>query len=240
VPHESGRITTVTQSDLDLVKRAMVAVTSNPSGTAYQVFRNAPYVVGGKTGTAQVFSLQGQKYHGGALAEHLRDHSLFIAFAPADHPQIAVALIVENGGWGASVAAPIVRSVLDYYLLQRNKPGVLQAAVATAASATQAASEPAIGQTTAAQPASAVTPVTVAPGFKPLPLPEVPASATAAPAPSAAVSQPVSQPAPPQPAPTPPKPHTGSDEALAPARDNRAVRTSGTASAMPASAGADD
>ncbi|MGN6669208.1 MAG: penicillin-binding protein 2 [Trinickia sp.] len=177
VPHESGRID-VSQADIDVVKRGMVAVTTNPSGTGYQVFRNAPYVAAGKTGTAQVYSLQGAKYHGGAIAEHLRDHSLFIAFAPADHPVIAVATIVENGGWGASVAGPIVRRVLDYYLLQRGKPGVLAAAVAqaaSAASATQANAGPVIGAS-GAQDGNAPA-VKVAAGFKPLPLPVVPASA---------------------------------------------------------------
>jgi penicillin-binding protein 2 len=176
VPHESGRID-VSQADIDVIKRGMENVTSNPSGTAYEVFRNAPYTVAGKTGTAQVFSLQGAKYHGGALAERLRDHSLFIAFAPADHPVIAVATIVENGGWGASVAGPLVRRVLDYYLLQRGKPGVLQAAVAQAASASQATAGPVIGASEADGKDSTASPVRVAAGFKALPMPVVPASA---------------------------------------------------------------
>ncbi|MEA3120914.1 MAG: penicillin-binding protein 2, partial [Paraburkholderia sp.] len=183
VPHESGRIPLVTQGEIDFVKNAMVQVTSNPSGTAYQVFRGVPYEVAGKTGTAQVFSLQGQKYHGGALAEHLRDHSLFTAFAPADHPQIAVAVIVENGGWGASVAGPIVRRVLDYYLLDRNKPGVLAAEVAAAAASSASAAQdtpgPVIG-TSEPQQSDTLLPVAVAPGFKALPLPVLPASAPAA------------------------------------------------------------
>ncbi|MEA3117670.1 MAG: penicillin-binding protein 2 [Paraburkholderia sp.] len=183
VPHQSGRIPLVTQGEIDFVKNAMVQVTSNPSGTAYQVFRGVPYEVAGKTGTAQVFSLQGQKYHGGALAEHLRDHSLFTAFAPADHPQIAVAVIVENGGWGASVAGPIVRRVLDYYLLDRNKPGVLAAEVAAAAASSASAAQdtpgPVIG-TSEPQQSDTLLPVAVAPGFKALPLPVLPASAPAA------------------------------------------------------------
>jgi penicillin-binding protein 2 len=188
VPRESGHIA-VSQADIDVVKRGMINVTSNPSGTAYEVFRGAPYTVAGKTGTAQVFSLQGAKYHGGALAEHLRDHSLFIAFAPADHPQIAIATIVENGGWGASVAGPIVRRVLDYYLLQRGKPGALQAAVASAASATEVASGPVIGAIGAGDNTQ---PAKVAAGFKALPPPVVPpprgASAPAASPPDAAAS----------------------------------------------------
>ncbi|GLU34282.1 penicillin-binding protein 2 [Trinickia caryophylli] len=179
VPHESGRIPGVTQSEIDVVKRGMINVTSNPSGTAYQVFRDSPYLAAGKTGTAQVYSLQGQKYHGSAIAEHLRDHSLFIAFAPAEHPQIAIALVVENGGWGAAVAGPIARRVMDYYLLQRNKPGVLAAEVAAAASATQAASGPVIGQINNTDSRTAL-PVKVAPGFKALPLPATAVAASAA------------------------------------------------------------
>jgi penicillin-binding protein 2 len=169
VPRDDGRIN-VSQTDIDVIKRGMENVTSNPSGTAYQVFRNASYLAAGKTGTAQVFSLQGAKYHGHALAEHLRDHALFIAFAPADHPQIAVALIVENGGWGAQAAGPIARRVLDYYLVDRMKPGVEHAAVVAAASATEDASAPVIGAAPLAQP-EAVQPVTVAAGFTPLPPP---------------------------------------------------------------------
>ncbi len=163
VPRDDGRIG-VAQADIDVIKRGMENVTTNPSGTAFQVFRNAAYLAAGKTGTAQVFSLQGAKYHGHALAEHLRDHALFIAFAPADNPKIAVALIVENGGWGAQAAGPIARRVLDYYLVDRLKPGVEAAAVTAAASATEDASAPVIG--TAPQPAQpeAAQPVAVAAG----------------------------------------------------------------------------
>jgi penicillin-binding protein 2 len=177
VPSDEGRVN-VSQADIDVVKRGMENVTSNPSGTAYQVFRNASYLAAGKTGTAQVFSLQGQKYHGHALAEHLRDHALFIAFAPAENPKIAVALIVENGGWGAQAAGPIARRVLDYYLIDRLKPGVEQAAVVAAASATQDASAPVIGDAPQQpqplqQPGQtpAVQPVMVAAGYTPLPPP---------------------------------------------------------------------
>jgi penicillin-binding protein 2 len=180
VPKDDGRID-VKQSDIDVVKRGMENVTMNPSGTAYQVFRNAAYVSAGKTGTAQVFSLQGAKYHGHALAEHLRDHALFIAFAPADNPKIAVALIVENGGWGAQAAGPIARRVLDYYLVDRMKPGVEQAAVVAAASATEETSAPVIGSAPVA-PTGDIQPVAVAAGFKPLPLPAGAPTPHAAPA----------------------------------------------------------
>ncbi|TKC83608.1 penicillin-binding protein 2 [Trinickia terrae] len=176
VPKDNGRIN-VTQDDIDVVKRGMVNVTANPSGTAYLLFRNAPYVTAGKTGTAQVFSLQGAKYHGHALAENLRDHALFIAFAPADNPQIAVALVVENGGWGAQAAAPIARRVLDFWLLERQKPGAEAAAVAAAASATQAITVPVIGASDAAEGSEPL--VKVAAGFTALPSPVPPKPALA-------------------------------------------------------------
>jgi penicillin-binding protein 2 len=121
VARESGRIP-LKQENIDIVKRAMVGVTADQSGTAFTIFRNAPYSVGGKTGTAQVVGLKGAKYNASATPERLRDNALFIAFAPADHPRIALALVVENGGWGASVAAPIAKKALDYYLLGK-RPG---------------------------------------------------------------------------------------------------------------------
>ncbi|WP_109479043.1 penicillin-binding protein 2 [Paraburkholderia sp. C35] len=183
VPKDDGRID-VKQSDIDVVKRGMENVTMNPSGTAYQVFRNAAYLSAGKTGTAQVFSLQGAKYHGHALAEHLRDHALFIAFAPADNPKIAIALIVENGGWGAQAAGPIARRVLDYYLVDRMKPGVEQAAVVAAASATEETSAPVIGSAPVA-PTAEIQPVSVAAGFTALPLPVGASTPHAAAAPDA-------------------------------------------------------
>jgi len=122
VAKESGRIA-LKQANIDIVKRGMVGVTSDPkAGTAFQQFRSAPYTVGGKTGTAQVVGLRGGKYNASATPERLRDNALFIAFAPADHPKIALALVVENGGWGAGTAAPIARKALDYYLLHK-RPG---------------------------------------------------------------------------------------------------------------------
>jgi len=106
---------------LAVIKSAMVGV--NKGGTGSRAFAGAPYESAGKTGTAQVFSLKGEKYVEGATKHHLRDHSLFIAFAPADHPKIALAVIVENGGFGAAAAAPIARMVLDYYLLGKAPKG---------------------------------------------------------------------------------------------------------------------
>ena len=118
---ESGRIP-LKQENIDVIKRAMVGVTSDQSGTAFLPFRGVGYTVAGKTGTAQVVGLKGQKYNAAATPERLRDNALFIAFAPADHPRIALALVVENAGFGAAVAAPIARKALDYYLLHK-RPG---------------------------------------------------------------------------------------------------------------------
>jgi penicillin-binding protein 2 len=87
-------------------------------GTAHAAFAGAAYDAAGKTGTAQVFSVaQNEKYNEKTVPERLRDHSWFIVFAPAEAPRIAVAVLVENGGFGANAAAPIARKVLDAYLL---------------------------------------------------------------------------------------------------------------------------
>jgi penicillin-binding protein 2 len=115
VPQESYRIS-IKPEHLKLVREAMVEV--NISGTGRRAFEGAPYKVGGKTGTAQVISIkQNEKYVESRVDERHRDHSLFIAFAPADDPKIALAVLVENGGWGARAAAPIARQVIDYQLL---------------------------------------------------------------------------------------------------------------------------
>jgi penicillin-binding protein 2 len=169
----------VRQQDIDVIKRAMEGVVTN--GTASKVFIGAPYLAAGKTGTAQVYSLQGANYKGHALAEHLRDHALFIAFAPAEQPKIALALIVENGGWGAESAGPIARKVLDYYLVDKLKPGAEAAAVAAAASATVDAGTPVIGG--GQSPAEAALPASVAnasPAFSPAAASRVVAVAQAA------------------------------------------------------------
>lgn len=106
---------------LAAVRAAMVDV--NRTGTGARAFAGAEYSVGGKTGTAQVYSLKGTKYKEGNVAERLRDHSWFIAFAPADKPKIAMAVLVENGGFGSRSAAPIARQVIDYYLLDKRPAG---------------------------------------------------------------------------------------------------------------------
>ena len=100
---------------VEVIRNAMVGV--NKEGTGARAFAGAEYVSAGKTGTAQVYSLKGAEYKSGSVKKELRDHALFIAFAPADKPSIALAVLVENGGFGAQAAAPIARQVLDYYLL---------------------------------------------------------------------------------------------------------------------------
>ncbi|MES2318769.1 MAG: penicillin-binding protein 2 [Pseudomonadota bacterium] len=109
------------QEHIDTIKRAMVGVAVEGTGRA--AFANAGYVSGGKTGTSQTVGLKrGEKYNAKAMSERLRDNSLYVAFAPADKPKIALALIVENAGFGAAFAAPIARKALDYYLLGK-RPG---------------------------------------------------------------------------------------------------------------------
>jgi len=77
----------------------------------------AKYLIAGKTGTAQVIGMKGQKYDKNRIDARHRDHALFIGYAPADDPKIALAVLVENGGHGSSTAAPIARQVIDFYLL---------------------------------------------------------------------------------------------------------------------------
>ena len=103
------------------VRDAMIDVT-RPGGTAAWAGMNAKYLFAGKTGTAQVIGMKGQKYDEDKINERHRDHALFIAYAPADDPKIALAILVENGGHGGSTAAPIARQVLDYYLLGKEPP----------------------------------------------------------------------------------------------------------------------
>ena len=98
----------------------------NTQGTGARAFAGAGYTSAGKTGTAQVFSLKGSEYKSSRLKQELRDHALFIAFAPAEAPKIALAVVVENGGFGAQSAAPIARMVFDYYLLGKLPKGAAQ------------------------------------------------------------------------------------------------------------------
>ncbi|MFV2029779.1 penicillin-binding protein 2 [Neisseria sp. S1] len=105
------------RSNFEYVKQSMVKVL-RPGGTAWSIGSGLQYSMGGKTGTAQVVQIkQGQTYNAAALAEQHRDHAWFISFAPVENPKIAVAVILENGGWGAS-AAPLARQLSDFYLLK--------------------------------------------------------------------------------------------------------------------------
>ena len=106
----------ITPKHLEVVRDGMMDV-MRPGGTAARSAAGAPYTIAGKTGTAQVVGIkQGARYDANRLAREHRDHALFIAYAPAENPTIAVAVMVENGGSGSGVAAPIARAVFDYYL----------------------------------------------------------------------------------------------------------------------------
>lgn len=117
VPHKILDRLQLNPNNVEIVKRGMVDVTM-PGGTAASVGANAGYSIAAKTGTAQVIGIkQNEKYNESAINERHRDHALFIAYAPAENPTIALAVIVENGGHGGSAAGPIARKVMDYYLL---------------------------------------------------------------------------------------------------------------------------
>lgn len=108
----------INPDDIPLIKAAMIDVTSGARGTARRIGLDAPYRIAAKTGTAQVIGIkQNERYDEEKVAERFRDHALFIAYAPADDPRIAVAVIAENGGHGGSTAGPIARKVMDFFLL---------------------------------------------------------------------------------------------------------------------------
>ena len=119
-PVEPQRIDDVSidsEEHWDSVLGAMHDVLQSVRGTAYAAGANAPYQMAGKSGTAQVFSVaQEEEYDEEEISERLRDHALFIAFAPLQNPRIAVAVVVENGSSGSRVAAPIARALMDEYL----------------------------------------------------------------------------------------------------------------------------
>ena len=116
---------------LALVKHAMTAVTL-PGGTAAYAGSGASYSFAGKTGTAQVIGIkQGEKYVAKDISERNRDHAWFIAFAPADKPRIALAVLAENAGHGGTISAPIARKVIDYYLLGKVPPPIIVPKVKT-------------------------------------------------------------------------------------------------------------
>ena len=192
VKHERRRIASdaleplpLKPENVEVIRNAMNGVTLE--GTSRQVFAGAGYQSGGKTGTAQAVGLRaGEKYKDIKADERKRDHSLYVAFAPVENPTIALALIVENAGWGSSSAAPIARRVFDYVLLgqypseedialtQQGKtmapvgqprradqvplPGQAAAAASAAASAASAAAAVPAGVASASAAAPAVRP----------------------------------------------------------------------------------
>jgi penicillin-binding protein 2 len=150
------------------VRHAMEGV--NTEGTGALAFKGAGYTSGGKTGTAQVVTIaQGAKYKASEVEERHRDHALFIAYAPADDPKIAIALVVENAGFGGAAAAPIARRALDYYLLgqypseedmEAVRKGQATAPIGKSRPAAEFAWPPTVGTTSAAASAGAPGPTT--------------------------------------------------------------------------------
>jgi penicillin-binding protein 2 len=114
VPVIDGRLP-LKPENITFIKHALAGVAKE--GTSARAFAKAPYTSAGKTGTAQVFSLKGEKYVEGRVTEKLRDHAWYIAYAPAEQPTIALAILVENSGFGGAIAAPMARAVFDYHLL---------------------------------------------------------------------------------------------------------------------------
>src|SRR5258708_35097886 len=137
-PVPSPGATGVSEGDWALILRGMVGATTY--GTAAAIGKDRRYAIAGKTGTAQVYTVgQNARYNEKTVAERLRDHAWFIGFAPAEAPRIAVCVLVENGGFGASAAAPIARRVMDAYLLDGVPATAATATTATATTATATA-----------------------------------------------------------------------------------------------------
>jgi penicillin-binding protein 2 len=120
-PEVVSRMDNVSDQHWDAIHKAMHDVVHSSTGTGRRIGRNLSYKIAGKTGTAQVVGIkQGEKYDSDALKERHRDHALFIGFAPYENPQIAVAIVVENGEAGSSVAAPVARKMFDAHLLGKH------------------------------------------------------------------------------------------------------------------------
>lgn len=125
-PARAGTVTAGGEENWDKIIEAMIGAVHSAKGTARRIGVDCPYRMAGKTGTSQVFGLeQDEEYKQEELDKKLHDHGLFIAFAPAERPRIAVSVIVENGGSGSRSAAPVARAVLDHYLSGEN-PGSVQ------------------------------------------------------------------------------------------------------------------
>ncbi len=119
--HENKKVNLHRPVNWKHIIKGMLSVVHQPRGTAHVMGRGLKYKMAGKTGTAQVFGIaQDAEYDEETTAKKLRDHALFVAFAPVDHPEIAVAVIAENGGHGSSVAAPMARKVIDAWMKKIN------------------------------------------------------------------------------------------------------------------------
>ena len=152
-PIEERPVEGISEADWTTVIKAMIGTTVY--GTGHIAFAKDAYTAAGKTGTAQVYTVaQNAKYNAKTVAENLRDHAWFVAFAPAEQPRIAIAVLAENAGFGAGTAAPIARKVLDAYLLGDDgklKPQFEPSAQAKARLETQPAVLPAAPAPAAAQ-----------------------------------------------------------------------------------------
>ena len=211
---ESGQLTAKPQN-IAVIRNALVGV--NLEGTSAAAFRGAPYTSGGKTGTAQVIQIkQGEKYNASQVDERHRDHALFMAYAPAEDPKIAIAMVVENAGFGGANAAPIARRAFDYWLaglypseedLAAVKKGQATTPVGKQRSGAEAAWPPGGSAASVAATAAAVaaaTPSLIPPAAAPPATLEAVVSASlpaSGAAPVAAVKAPASAPVPPASAP---------------------------------------
>ena len=170
-----GDTISTNKNNLAAVKVGMVAVVHGPTGTARAIGLNSPYLIAGKTGTAQVVSNKNNlRLDPHNLPLNLRHQALFIAYAPADNPRIAVAVVVEHGGFGSTSAAPVARAIMDAWLLPKG------------ASSASASAQPAA---TATATGHAATPTGVATTLPPSALPASTSTSTV-PVPAAAVPVP--------------------------------------------------
>nr|WP_086941197.1 penicillin-binding protein 2 [Thaumasiovibrio occultus] len=119
IPRPFPSITGVKDEFWDIALNGMRLVNHSPRGTARRAFEGTPYQAGGKTGTAQVFGLaEDQEYNADEIEEHLRDHALYVAFAPYDDPKYVLSMVLENAGGGSTNAAPVARQVFDHLLVE--------------------------------------------------------------------------------------------------------------------------
>jgi penicillin-binding protein 2 len=153
------RLISRSPAHLQVVREGMIRTVHGPGGTARAISHGIPYLIAGKTGTAQVISRRGSaSLDPRSLPMHLRHRALFVGYAPADNPTIALAVVVEGGGYGGSTAAPIARKIFDAWLLGKmpeapEKPATsapVAAQVESASAATPATS--AAPRSSAAQP----------------------------------------------------------------------------------------